>query len=185
LPNRLELARRLHDGPAQQIFALGLSLDEIIASSELSNETRLRLREIRLNLFELSGSLRDEIYLLRLLDFAGLARALDDILKSCSISIALPRITLRPQIEDGIVRAILEIARNSARHSSCTKFLVTSEIKNNKLSICILDNGKGGIKQVDRSFGLRGIKETIEAIGGSVSWTSDKAGSRYLIELEI
>ena len=48
-------------------------------------------------------SLRDEIYLLRLLDFAGLDRALDDILESSSISIALPRITLRPQIEDGIV----------------------------------------------------------------------------------
>ena len=185
MPNRLELARRLHDGPAQQIFALGLSLDEVIASSDLSNETRLRLRKIRLNLLTLSKSLRDEIYLLRLLDFSELALTLDEILRSCSISIALPRATLLPQFEDGIVRAILEIARNSARHSSCTKFVITYEIKKNKLSIRITDNGKGGVKHVDRSFGLRGIKEVIDAIGGTVSWTSDKDGSRYLIELEI
>jgi signal transduction histidine kinase len=97
----------------------------------------------------------------------------------------MPRATLLPQIEDGIVRAILEIARNSARHSSCTKFVITSEIKKNRLSIRITDNGKGGVKHVDRSFGLRGIKEVIDAIGGTVSWTSDKNGSRYLIELEI
>ncbi|NDA40575.1 MAG: hypothetical protein EBX88_03975, partial [Actinobacteria bacterium] len=59
--NRLELARRLHDGPAQKLIALGYRLDSLIGESGLAAKYRGELREIRLDLIELTEDLRDEL----------------------------------------------------------------------------------------------------------------------------
>ena len=102
MPDRLDLARRLHDGPAQQIVALGLSLDEVISNPILNDETRHHLRKIRLDLFSLSQSLRDEIYLLRSKSFIELETLLREILGDIRIYIELPNLTLNQVKEDAI-----------------------------------------------------------------------------------
>ncbi|MFM8962070.1 MAG: hypothetical protein ACKOGQ_05855 [Actinomycetota bacterium] len=61
---RLELARRLHDGPAQQLIALGYKLDEVIGSPDLAPNLRRLIREARLELIDLTEGLRDELYLI-------------------------------------------------------------------------------------------------------------------------
>ena len=58
---RLELARRLHDGAAQQMVALGYKLDEVIGAPDLSPSNRKLIREARLDLIELAQGLRDEL----------------------------------------------------------------------------------------------------------------------------
>ena len=179
MPDRLDLARRLHDGPAQQIVALGLSLDEVISSPILNDETRHHLRKIRLDLFSLSQSLRDEIYLLRSKSFIELETLLREILGDIRIYIELPNLKLNQDKEDAIVRAISEIARNSARHSGCDKFNLSSQVTGNILIIEVSDNGVGGISHSQRTFGIHSITEAIEIIGGTVTWESDCAGSRY------
>jgi NarL family two-component system sensor histidine kinase LiaS len=179
LPDRLDLARRLHDGPAQQIVALGLSLDEVISDPILNDVTRNQLRKIRLELFSLSQSLRDEIYLLRTKTFIDLENSLREILGNISIMLELPKLTINEIIEDAIVRSVSEIARNSARHSGCNEFKVSSQVSGNSLIIEVSDNGVGGISHSERTFGIRSITEAIEIIGGAVTWESDGAGSRY------
>ena len=72
LPDRLELARRLHDGPAQQLVAIGLALDELVSNPLISKETRTALRNLRLQVIDTSKSLRSEIYTLRRLTFVDL-----------------------------------------------------------------------------------------------------------------
>ena len=70
--DRLELARRLHDGPAQQLVALGLAIDELVADPKISPSTRSALRNLRLSVIDTSKSLRSEIYSLRSLTVADL-----------------------------------------------------------------------------------------------------------------
>lgn len=185
LPDRLELARRLHDGPAQQIVALGLSLDELISDPSLEGPTRNQLRKIRLDLLLLSRSLRDEIYLLRTKSLFELEVILKDILGEIRVDINLPNLSLNQEIEDAIVRAISEIARNSARHSNCDQFSVKSVFSNNLLVIEVSDNGVGEITHSDRNFGIRSITEAIEKVDGSVNWESDGTGSRYLLSIRL
>ncbi|MBU6163579.1 MAG: hypothetical protein KGO99_01110 [Actinomycetales bacterium] len=175
----MDLARRLHDGPAQQIVALGLSLDEVISNPILNDETRIHLRKIRLDLFSLSQSLRDEIYLLRSRSFIELETSIREILGDIRINIELPKLILNQFKEDAIVRSISEIARNSARHSGCDEFNLSSQVSGNTLIIEISDNGVGGISHSERTFGIHSITEAIEVIGGTVTWESDGAGSRY------
>lgn len=185
MPDRLELARRLHDGPAQQIVALGLSLDEMIADSNLEDSTRNDLRKIRLELLGLSRSLRDEIYLLRRKSIFELEPLLSQILGEINIQIDLPKLSLSEAIQDAIVKSICEIARNSARHSNCDEFRVSSVLTESNLLIEVSDNGVGGINHSDRTFGIRSITESIEVIGGSVSWESDGTGSRYRLVIQL
>lgn len=185
MPNRLDLARRLHDGPAQQIVALGLSLDEVIANPNLTAESRLRLREIRLELLGLSRSLRDEIYLLHKLRIQELPDILKKVLACQEIKLQLPTFQMNIEVEDAIVRSVREAARNSARHSRCTEFKVDFTISNQSLEIRISDNGVGGISHADRSFGVRNIQEAIAALGGSVRWESDNSGSRYFLKVDL
>ncbi|MEY2841116.1 MAG: hypothetical protein RLY74_257 [Actinomycetota bacterium] len=185
MPDRLELARRLHDGPAQQIVALGLSLDELISNQNLEGPTRNQLRKIRLDLLLLSRSLRDEIYLLRTKSLFELEAILKDILGEIRVDINLPNLSLGQDVEDAIVRAISEIARNSARHSRCDRFSVKSVVSNNLLVLEVSDNGVGGITHSDRNFGIRSISEAIEMVGGCVNWESDGTGSRYLVTIRL
>ena len=122
--NRLELARRLHDGPAQKLIALGYRLDSLIGESGLAAKYRGELREIRLDLIELTEDLRDELYLISLRNLASLRVELPEILTDFEINLVLPTREERPELENSLATLVLEIARNAAKHSTGKRFWV-------------------------------------------------------------
>jgi signal transduction histidine kinase len=187
LPNQsgqLELARRLHDGLAQNLAALGYKLDEIIADPELSSAIRSDLRKIRIDLINVINDFRDEIYLLRTLDFKGLSAQLTTVFSSQSLAINLPHGEITREREDALSKAILEIARNSAAHSKCTSFAIDFESLSDRIVIKISDNGSGKVEPKSGSFGLNTICEEIQRAGGVFQQNSDASGNNYLIELK-
>ena len=64
-PERLDLARELHDGIAQDLVALGYSLDLLLADESLTKRARLDIRASRLQVDDLAQKVRKEIYKLR------------------------------------------------------------------------------------------------------------------------
>lgn len=179
---RLEVARRLHDGPAQRLVALGFELDALIAETDLAPHLKSRIRELRLEVSSISGSFRDEIYLLRQIPFAKVTSLVTKVLPQAQVEISLPLSVFTLEVEDKISSVILEIARNSARHSSATLFQIAHNLSDH-VDIRIIDNGRGSIAPKERSFGLKMITEVISALGGEISWTSDGSGSEFRIRL--
>jgi signal transduction histidine kinase len=62
--NSENLAQELHDGIAQDLVALGFSIDSIL-SLDLDADTRAQLRELRFQLTTLVDKVRQEIHQLR------------------------------------------------------------------------------------------------------------------------
>ena len=180
---RVELARRLHDGLAQELIALGYALDGLIGRGDVDAQLRSELRQLRLKMIDLTTSFRDEIYLLRRLTFTQLEEAISELFPKPKLS--LPKIPLPDEVEDSLARAILEMARNSARHSGSYDFSVTHQVLENRLEILVGDNGRGKISLKERSFGLASIQELLDRASADFSLESDRNGNRYRIGLSL
>ena len=124
---RLELARRLHDGPAQQLISLGYKLDEVIGAPDLSNTNRRLIRQARLDLITLTNDLRNELYLLERLSIEDAVEEVRELLVDLDIEVSSPIAELDERTENVLAQIILELARNCARHSSASKFWIKQE----------------------------------------------------------
>lgn len=180
---RLELARRLHDGPAQKLIALGYRLDAIIGEPDLSSIHRGELREIRLDLIDLTENFRDELYLISTRNLACLRSELPEILPSFIIDLNLPTDALHPEVENSLTTLILEIARNAAKHSSGRKFWVHIESSANSIQLRVGDDGEAKISIKERSLGLKLINAQVQTLGGEIELRSGAFGNEYLIEI--
>jgi signal transduction histidine kinase len=185
LTERLELARRLHDGPAQKLILLGYRLDTLIAEPGLNNVYRRELREIRLNLIELTEDLRDELYLLSHKDLLSVQSELKQILPEFKIEFEVEGSVDVTPIENSIAHLILEIARNTSKYSSGDRFWVRINLEKGALAIRIGDNGTGKISIKERSFGLKLINSQVQVLRGSIEMQSGDFGNEYLIEIPL
>lgn len=164
---------------------MGYSLDALIGREGLEAGLRSELREIRLRMIDLNNSFRDEIFLLRQMSFADLKAELSLLFEASAISISLPQLKLNVETEDALARTLLEIARNSARHSETQTLKIEHFIIEGKLVIEASDEGQRKISHRERSFGLASINERIERIGAQVILQSGSGGNRYRIELDL
>lgn len=185
LPDRLELARRLHDGPAQQLVAIGLALDELVSNPLISKDTRTALRNLRLQVIDTSKSLRSEIYTLRRLTFTDVKAEVAARLQNIVSEIELPEAILKPEIEDALSRSLIEIVRNCQRHSKANRFQIKSHKRRRILEVLASDDGTGRIRNQQRSLGLKSITEPIIEIGGTVTLNTGSNGSTYKIEIPL
>ncbi|MBU3716255.1 MAG: hypothetical protein FGM63_04365 [Candidatus Nanopelagicaceae bacterium] len=183
LNERLELARRLHDGPAQKLIALGYRLDAIIGEPSLSSTHRGELREIRLDLIDLTQDLRDELYLIASRNIACLRSELPEILPNFTIDLVLPTDALQPEVENSLTTLILEIARNAAKHSTGRKFWVHIESSENSVRLLVGDDGQAKVSIKERSLGLKLINAQVQTLGGEIELRSGTFGNEYLIEI--
>ena len=181
--NRLELARRLHDGPAQKLIALGYRLDSLIGESGLAAKYRGELREIRLDLIELTEDLRDELYLISLRNLASLRVELPEILTDFEINLVLSTREERPELENSLATLVLEIARNAAKHSTGKRFWVHIQSCVDSVRLQVGDNGSWKVSIKERSFGLRLINAQVQKLGGEIELRSGDFGNEYLIEI--
>lgn len=183
--DRLQIARRLHDGLAQDLAALGYNLDLVIADPDLSRPHRLELRRIRFEISRIIDEFRDEIFLLRIPTRAELQEEITSLLTGWDTNVDLSYPPLPANVENALGQTLLEIARNAARHSRGTRFTLTTAISQESFMLIATDNGTGGVSMRDRSFGLRTITEYLSTIGASVVCQSDHSGTRYEIKVPL
>ena len=106
---RVTLAQELHDGIAQELVALGFSIDALIAD-EISADTKSSLRQLRFTITELIEKVRQEIHALRS------DEAMVDASSDTNVTYELQRI-------------FLEILRNTQEHSQASS--LTLEVSDN------------------------------------------------------
>ena len=116
LDNRLELSRRLHDGMAQELAAIGYTLDSVLGDAHLPADLRDRLRESRLKLSAVNANFRDEIYRLRLQSRSEIYEQLVDLLRPIDSKIELDYPDRSPEDEDALGHIFPEIVRNAINH---------------------------------------------------------------------
>jgi len=73
-----------------------------------------------------------------------------------------------------LLRVLSEVLRNVSEHSHASH-----------LSIQVTDNGVGGARANEGSFGLVGMQERISRLGGDIAIDSSEVGTKISIELPI
>jgi len=185
-PERLRVARELHDGIAQDLVGIGYSLDLLLSDEELTNKARSELRATRLSVDELVSKVRDEILALRRELKTPFHRALielsERLVTKIELSVQVEEVLIRPETESELLAIASEILRNAATHSGATHIGVFFYPIDNRACLEIVDNGIGGAALHDGRYGIQGIIERVEAMDGIITMESMK-GTRISILL--
>lgn len=165
-----QIARRIHDGIAQDLVALGYSIDQSLGAPELPISTRAELRTLRFEVSGLIEKVRREIFNLR-----NLAPDLTEVAVSICGS-RLGRLDIQTEIAPSLQPIIIELLRNAALHSGASVINLEARRNENFILIEVSDNGIGEIQMKRNRFGLIGITEAISELSGHIEFLDTKPG---------
>jgi len=177
---RGRIARELHDETAQVLSAFSLNL----ATLHNSLPKRADVTQLVENLQNLSRQMSQGLYRLvhdlrpAHLDDLGLVPALKYFIEQdccpqgldASLEIKGPTRRLDPFIETALFRVAQEALTNVTRHAETEEAYVQFSFEPDQVTLRVIDNGKGfdpdELFIPPRGWGLAGMKERVEAVGG-------------------
>lgn len=197
---RRRVAREIHDGPAQ-------SLANVVLRSEVCEQLLdSNTEEARRELQELRGIVRNSLQDVRRIIFDLRPMALDDLglvpaltryvetLKekngvNISINCSGQRKRLDATVEVALFRVVQEGVQNIIKHANATCVSITLEIGSENIMAVIKDNGAGFDAEEymkapkPNSYGIVGMKERLEILGGQFSIRSKPGEGTEIIAL--
>lgn len=186
---RLHLSRELHDVCGHKLTALKLNLRQHDSSAEprpLDADKRVQCAALA---DELLGDIRAVVAQLRTHEDIDLAKALR------ALAASWPKPEVQLSIEEGLcipslacAETLLRIAQegltNAARHSQASRVEIALASDGAGIQISIRDNG-GRCKTLVPGHGLNGMRERIQALGGSFDISQAGQGVGLLARLPI
>ena len=181
---RKRIARELHDELGQALTALKIDLDWLEARcSNMDGRVAEKFRSMDAILGKTVESVRSIAEDLRpgMLDDLGLAAAIEWQVEKfqertaiqCELSMNRDEFELDERVATSVFRIVQEALTNVARHAAASKVRIVVEERDDEIHLEISDNGKGfqaGPKK--RSYGLLGIRERVNMLGGAVEISS-------------
>ena len=191
MPNnaeRVRLAQELHDGIAQDLVAFGYSIDLLLGAADTPINTRRDLRTLRFGITDLITKVRDEIFTLRNsapIDFLESLRTIaDELFPNTKITVdELPIFTDNQSLE--LLRILTEVIRNSSRHSGDSHMEIIIKIINNTAVLIAKDNGTGGAAPNRIGYGIAGLYERTESLGGTITIETNATGTTVEIRIPL
>lgn len=175
---RLRLARDVHDTLSHSLGAIGVRAG-VVAHVQTADERMLRqtLRDIeetaRQGLIELSGVLDRERSSLTPTDLRALIEECLRAVKAAGIRthshIDAAANDLPAPLREVVHRVVQESATNSIRHSGGSLLRVDVRVEPLRIDIHVRDNGRPDPAGVRPGRGLAGMRERVEAVGGTLS----------------
>lgn len=178
LDERQRIARDLHDTLGQQLSLIGLKSDlagrlirtnpdkALTEINDVHQTARVALQEVRELVTEMRGmKLEDELV------------RIEQILQAASVDYRLegdPKLRYTSLLAENVVCMCLkEAVTNVVKHSGATMCSISIDEEHTGLTVQIHDNGTGLPKSgMKIGNGLRGMKERIEFVNGSLSIVS-------------
>jgi signal transduction histidine kinase len=200
---RRRIARELHDSVGQMLVALTMNLSAVRLDVERLSKTANALADSENLVQEMSSEVRTISHLLHppLLDEAGLLSALrwyvEGFVRRSRINVdldlpdnfdRLPR-----ESETAIFRVVQECLTNIHRHSGSPVAKIHLRQRDQEVLVEIEDKGKGiPSEKVEEmatagapGVGIRGMRERLRQLGGSLDVNSNKGGTIIRVRLPI
>lgn len=184
---RHRLERDLHDGAQQRLVALSMALrmarlkagDDADPGlrgtlAQASDEARMALAELR----ELARGIHPAI-----LTEAGLRAAVESLADRSVVPTAVAGVTSQrfsPTVERTGYFFVSEALTNANKHSGASHVRVRLERRGAHLLIEVSDDGIGGAS-VDLGTGLRGLRDRLAAVDGTLTIESPEGGGTRLL----
>lgn len=194
---RRRIARELHDSVGQLLAAIRINTSVLESeSSKLSAKAAHCLTQNAAMVDQVSKEIRTISHLLHppLLDEAGLASALrwyvDGFAERSQIKagldIPVDFVRLPNEVELSIFRVVQESLTNIHRHSGSPTAAIRVSIEGATVRVDIQDAGRGMALEKETAFissarsgvGLRGMRERLRLLGGTLHLQSDDQGTK-------
>jgi signal transduction histidine kinase len=185
---RRRIERDLHDGTQQQLVSLLLDVRVVQAAvpPELGDElSRIaeRVTDVLDQVREISRGIHPSI-----LSELGLTLTLKALARRSAVPVELDLRTgrrLPDHVEVAVYYAVSEALANTAKHARASVVHVELDTPDTGVRLAIRDDGIGGADPVKGS-GLTGLRDRIEALGGTFNVTSPAdGGTTLLIEIPV
>jgi signal transduction histidine kinase len=186
---RRRVERDLHDGAQQRLVTLGLSLRS--TQAELPHD----LEEVHAELSHIGAGLTAVLDELReisrgihpaILSEGGLAPALKTLARRSPTPVALD-VRVDGRLPDGVevcaYYVVSEMLTNTAKHAQASAVHVDVGQADGVLHVVVRDDGVGGADP-RRGSGLVGLRDRVEALGGSIAFESAN-GAGTVVEVQL
>jgi signal transduction histidine kinase len=188
---RRRIERDLHDGAQQQVVSLALQLRATQAAvpPELS-QLKDELDEVAAGLTNTLDQLREYARGIHpaVLAEGGLAEALRALARRSPVAVELDiRLDARApeRTEVTAYYVVSEALANAAKHANASTITVDVVTDKSVLHVCVDDDGVGGADPA-RGSGLVGLKDRVEAAGGTMTVHSQAGqGTHLVVELPV
>jgi signal transduction histidine kinase len=188
---RRQIERDLHDGAQQRLVSLGLGLRAARAAVPPAlGELDGQLSRVAEGLARVQDELREFARGIHpaILAEGGLAPALKTLARRAAIPVELDVRTqsrLPERVEVATYYVVSEALANVVKHADAKLVHVELETVDRLLRLFVSDDGTGGADPT-RGSGLVGLKDRVEALGGTIAVKSPPgAGTSLLVELPL
>jgi PAS domain S-box-containing protein len=183
LEERQRLARELHDSVTQALYSVTLYADaaRMAFSAEKWDALESNLQEVRNMAREAMYDMRLLVFELRpfMLETEGLASALRARLAAVEGRSGLKTNVLVEEerrlpikMEEELYRIAQEGLNNVVKHAGATQVQIRLKYEERAVSLELIDDGKGfelGAVSQSGGFGLQGIQERVQQLGGTLN----------------
>jgi signal transduction histidine kinase len=199
---RTRLAREIHDTLGHYLSILNIQLETIGKLQERDPaRAAVEIAEARRVAAQSMQEVRNAVAALRPtgiaeLSFAEAVRQLGQAFErnapetalTLDLETELP--PLSPDISVALYRAVQETFTNIRKHAQASKVLVRLRYEDGTIDLLVLDNGKGMAdttpERHGEGFGLVGLRERIELLGGRVSYgPAEQGGYRVTVRVPV
>ena len=168
---RRRLERNLHDGVQQRLTSLAVQLHRAAKDAELTSEQVAALEAAETDLQFAIDDLRVLAHGIHpsVLTDLGLAPAIQSVAARATVPIKLhelPAVRLDSTAEATAYYVFSEAVANAQKHADASALTVRVVVHRRTLYVDVVDNGVGGAKE-SRGSGLEGLRDRVEAIGGT------------------
>lgn len=194
---RNRLAREIHDGLGHYLTTINVQLEAahaVIATNPTQAagavETAARLsREALDDVRRSVGTLRTDVAR------PPLPEALEALARNLGLDLTVqlqgqPR-PLPPAVEHALYRSAQEGLTNVRKHAGATHTNLTLDfLSPSHVALTVADNGRGladaatSGSALSSGYGLRGVRERLELLGGKVT-TANRPGGGFILSLEV
>jgi signal transduction histidine kinase len=171
---RRRVERDVHDGAQQRLVSLGVALRVIEdrAGDGLDTNTRTLLAAAREEAAAAVDELRDLTQGLHpvLLSDAGLGAAIRRLADRAPmvVDVDVPDVRLPMDIEVCAYFVVAEALTNAAKHADADAVEIRVAVEDDVVAVRVQDDGVGGAS-TNGGSGLRGLRDRVEAIGGTLT----------------
>ncbi len=196
---RTRLAREIHDILGHHLSILNIQLETIGKLQERDPaRVAIEIAEARRVAAQSMQEVRNAVAALRPTSIATMSltgalgqlgkefehNALDTTL-TLDCETKLP--PLPPDISHALYRAVQEALTNIRKHAQASKVLVRLRYEDRSIELLVLDNGRGASAseaQQGNGFGLIGLRERVELLGGQVTHgPAEQGGYRVVVRV--
>ena len=198
LSERNRVAREIHDTLSQSLGAISVQLELArVHAGEINPSARMHLGSAHQLARAALADARESIWNMRsqVLERSDLGEALDGILRRLTegtgitphLRVEGDRRRLAPVVENNLLRVGQEAMTNACKHAAPRRIQVALAFSKRSVRLEVEDDGHGFVRGPEpvgerRSFGLVGIRERAELLGGTAEIQSTPGlGTRVVV----